>query len=144
ALELVDRGLALARDAGDVHALTALRAELLCELGRAQEALDAFADALARAPDDAARCRAHTGMAAALRRLDRYPAALAELDLAEGLARRLGRDEVRTRIHSLRGSVYFPLGHVEGCLAEHGEALALARAVGSARDEARALSGLGD
>ncbi len=48
------------------------------------------------------------------------------------------------QIHYLRGNVYFPLGNIEGCLAEHQKALGFAREVGSTEGEALALGGLGD
>ena len=50
----------------------------------------------------------------------------------------------RARIHFLRGNLHFPRGNIDGCLAEHGRSLELAREVGSPELEAQALGGLGD
>ena len=46
------------------------------------------------------------------------------------------------RIHHLRGNIFFPLGNIEGCKVEHEHGLAIARRLGSAEAEARALGGL--
>jgi hypothetical protein len=63
---------------------------------------------------------------------------------AEPLAGGPGWDVEAARIHYLKGSVYFPLGNIEGCLREHEQMLELARRAGSAELTAQALSGLGD
>jgi tetratricopeptide (TPR) repeat protein len=63
---------------------------------------------------------------------------------AESAARRLGLMSARARAHYLRGSLYFPLGNIEGCFREHKQALQNAQKAGSAELEARALSGLAD
>ena len=81
---------------------------------------------------------------ASMRIVDRLEKALRLLDRAEATARDGGLDQERIRIHYLRGNLYFPLGNIDGCLAEHGKAAELAQKAGSAEDEARALSGLGD
>ena len=49
-----------------------------------------------------------------------------------------------SRLHHLRGNLYFSLGNIDGCHKEHQRALEYAREVVSAEDEARALGGLGD
>jgi tetratricopeptide (TPR) repeat protein len=66
------------------------------------------------------------------------------LEKAEKIAVRDELTSERSRIHHLRGNVYFPLGNIDGCLAEHEQALKFAREVDSAEAEASALSGLGD
>jgi tetratricopeptide (TPR) repeat protein len=63
---------------------------------------------------------------------------------AEALTRDPGWEIEAAQIHYLRGSLYFPLGNIEGCQKEHERALELARRAGSPEWEARALSGLGD
>jgi tetratricopeptide (TPR) repeat protein len=75
---------------------------------------------------------------------DRSEEALRILDRAEPLANTPAREVEAAQVHYLRGSLYFPLGNVEGCVREHERALILARRAGSAELEARALSGLGD
>ena len=50
---------------------------------------------------------------------------------------RLGLMSALARAHYLRGSLYFPLGNVEGCFREHEQALQSAQEAGSAELEAR-------
>jgi tetratricopeptide (TPR) repeat protein len=79
-----------------------------------------------------------------MRVADRHKAALEVLDKAEAAATLEGFAPERVQVHYLRGNVYFPLGNIDGCLAEHGKALGFAREVGSTEGEALALGGLGD
>jgi len=104
----------------------------------------AFEMALGSATDDEQRCLAWIGMAAGLRVADRQKAALDALDHAEAVAIRHGLVSDLVQIHYLRGNVYFPLGDIDGCLAEHQKALSFARDIGSTEGEALALGGLGD
>jgi tetratricopeptide (TPR) repeat protein len=121
-----------------------LRGDALRNMGSTEESIVAFELALESAADDGRRCRVWIGMAAGLRVADRQKAALEALDQAEAAATRQGLLSERVQIHYLRGNVYFPLGNVDGCLAEHGKALRIAREVGSTEGEALALGGLGD
>ena len=130
--------------AAERFALTCLRGELLEHLGAMPESLRAHQAALAAAPDDAARCRALLGIAAAKRVIDDLDGAFADLEQAEALATRLGLTGELARLHFLRGNLYFPRGQIERCLAEHRRSLELARAAGSAELEAQAQGGLGD
>jgi predicted ATPase len=84
-----------------------------------------------------------TGLIAALRMADRYDEALEELDRAESLAARNKRMVDLSRIHHLRGNIYFPLGQVDKCLSEHQSAWRFAKEADSTEDEARALGGIG-
>ncbi|MGH8677567.1 MAG: tetratricopeptide repeat protein, partial [Burkholderiales bacterium] len=79
-----------------------------------------------------------------LRMADRYDDALAELDHAESLAVASNRTLELARIHHLRGNIYFPLGKIDQCLAEHQAALNFATQTDSTEDQARALGGIGD
>jgi class 3 adenylate cyclase/tetratricopeptide (TPR) repeat protein len=144
ALQLVERGLALARDRTDRFALTCLQGEILHDLGAMQEAGRAYRAALDAAVDDQERCAAWIGLAAVKRVTDDLPGALADLDQAEAVAVRYHLLAEQARIHFLRGNLCFPRGDLEGCLREHGIALELARRVGAAELEAMALGGLGD
>lgn len=83
-------------------------------------------------------------LAAGLRIADHHEEALVELGLAEAVATESGQRSALSRIHHLRGNLYYPLGRIESCLAEHEAALDLARQSGSIEDEARALGGIGD
>ena len=144
ALTLLDRGLELAPDQKIKFDLLAERGELLPDLGRAAEAISNFKQALELAASDRERCRALIGIAGGMRMADQSESALAILAEAEPLASGPGCDIEAAQIHYLRGSIYFPLGNMEGCLKEHQRALELARGAGSPEWEARALSGLGD
>ena len=66
ALALVERGLAIAGDGGDRHALACRRGDLLHDLGRIAESIEVFQWALDVADNDEERCQAWTGLAALL------------------------------------------------------------------------------
>lgn len=144
ALALAERGLAMATDTADRHALICLRGELLHDLGRIAESVEAFREAVATAQTDAEKCHAWIGLASGLRVADRYDEALEMLDRAQALAAARNSDLELARIHSLRGNVFFPLGQIEDCRRAHELSLHHAHAAGSPESEARALSGLGD
>ncbi len=144
ALQLAERGLALAKDKGDRFALTCLLGELRHDFGSVSESISAYQNALDLADDDVKRCQAWIGLAAGMRIVDRYDEALKTLDLAQAAA---GKHELTlqlARIHHLRGNLYFPLGNIDGCLQQHELALNCARRARSPESEARALGGLGD
>ncbi len=79
-----------------------------------------------------------------MRMTDAYDDAFEALDRAEAVAARHGLDFELSRIHHLRGNLYFPLGNMEGCLDQHRRALAYAQEAGSPESEAHALGGLAD
>lgn len=144
AVTLAERGLALAREPGERHALGLMRARMLLDGGRAQEAITAASETLDHAATPAERAASLILQAAAMRILDRADAALAALAEAEPLARAAGSNLDLARLHHLRGGFYFVLGRSADCLREHESALKHARAAGSIEAEANALSGLGD
>ncbi len=144
ALALVERGLAIAGDSGDRHALACRRGDLLHDLGRTVESIEVFQWALDIAGDDLQRCQALIGLAAGLRIADRYDEALSALEQAQAITTARGSEIELARIHYLRGNVFFPIGRIEDCRREHELSLEHARRVGSAEMEVRALSGLGD
>ena len=144
ALVAVERGLALAKDAGDRCALTCFHGELLHDRGDISASMEAYQAALDLAPSDAVRVPAWIGVAAGMRMTDAYDDALEALDRAEAVAARQGLNLELSRIHHLRGNLYFPMGNMEGCLDQHGRALEYAREAGSPECEARAFSGLAD
>ncbi len=142
ARQLAARGLEIAGDATTRYALTCLYGDVLRELGDNDRSIEAFQDALAAAEDDDQRAAAWIGQAEGMRIVDRLDDALAALDKAQEAA---GDDAGElTRIHYIRGNLYFPLGNFDGCLKQHELALKFARQAGSVEDEARALGGLGD
>ena len=63
------------------------------------------------------------GLAAGLRITDHHAEALAELGTAEAVATGHDRLLELSRIHHLRGNIYYPLGRSESCFAEHQAAL---------------------
>ena len=144
ALQLVERGLAVASDRTDCFALTCLQGEILHNSGAMPEAGRAYQAALNAAVDDQERCAAWIGLAAVKRVTDDLPGALADLEQAEAVAVQYALLAEQARIHFLRGNLCFPRGDIEGCLREHGIALELARRAGAVELEAMALGGLGD
>ena len=144
ALLLCDRGAQLTSSQGLRCALSLLRGDVLRELGRSQDSIDAFQAAVALAEDDAQHCRAWMGVAAGNRVTGDFATAMDALNQAEPIADRLGLVADSSRIRHTRGNLYFAQGKVSECHAEHQAALAFAREIGDAECEARALSGLGD
>ncbi|MDP6406343.1 MAG: AAA family ATPase, partial [Alphaproteobacteria bacterium] len=116
-------------------------AESVGHVERGLELLDTLPDNAARAEQEMPLL---LDLVAGLRILDRYDEALAALDRAQTVAERYQRIEDLSQVHYFRGSIYFPMGDIEGCLAEHELARENARLADSPEKEARALSGLGD
>jgi class 3 adenylate cyclase/tetratricopeptide (TPR) repeat protein len=145
ALRLIERGIAVAREAADRSALICCKGRILHDLGAIEDARRAYEDALAAAAGDVERCRAWIGLAAVKRITDDLAGASDDLDRAEQAATRSGTLLAeRARIHYLRGNLCFPRGDMAGCLREHTRSLDLARQAGAAELEATALGGLGD
>jgi tetratricopeptide (TPR) repeat protein len=144
ALRLAERGIELAASNEAHCGLLLLRGELLLGFGRSLESTAAYRTALELAADDAQRCEAWMGIAAADRVTGDIPAAMHALDQAESFAVRLGLAVERSKIHHTRGNLYFVLGNGKACNEQHEAALEIARRCGDAECEARALSGLGD
>ncbi|MBT3991633.1 MAG: AAA family ATPase [Rhodospirillaceae bacterium] len=76
--------------------------------------------------------------------LERYDAAFKTLDQAEKIAAQYEHFGDLSLIHYYRGSIYFPLGNINGCLEQHELARQNAQKADSPEKEANALSGLGD
>jgi class 3 adenylate cyclase/tetratricopeptide (TPR) repeat protein len=144
ALDLANRGLALATESGLHAALASLGGELLQGLGRTEQGVAAFRVALEHAPVGRPRLRAILGLAQGLTVLDRVDEAVRLLEEAETAAKAEGMAVELSRLHTLRANIHFPRGEIERCLAEHSEALRLAEAAGAAEEQARALGGLAD
>ena len=144
ARQLVERGLALAREPADLFALLCFKGDVLHNLGSMPDAKAAYELALQQASDEHGRCQAWLGLAAVKRITDDFEGALADLERAEAAAAKLELVAERARIHLLRGNLYFPRGEIDRCLAEHRRGLEFAHQAGSTELEAAALSGLGD
>lgn len=143
-LELAERGLSLAEDHQVQGNLFCLQGEMLRDVGRSAEAVQAFKAALHIARQPSERCRAKLGIVAAMRIMDRIDEALGLLDEAEAIGHEADLAAELSEIHYLRGSLHFPRGQLDGCLREHTKSLEYAERVGSPERQALALSGLGD
>ncbi len=144
ALALVDRGMSFLASGSNPFDLTVYRADLLRELGRPAEALEAWQAALELAETDEQRCPVWIGIAAANRLMGQGEAALAELDLAEAVARRQDGHKELAEIYFYRGGLAFAAGRFDECLTLQNQTLRHARAAGDPEWEATALGGLMD
>ena len=144
ARELLLRGIELAVDPLDRAALRLLQGRTLHDQGLVKESMQSYRLALDEAPDAGQQGRAWLGLAMGMRLTDDLDGAFSALALAEPLALESGRATDLSELHHLRGNLHFPRGELDACLEQHGKALLWAQKGGSAIDEARALSGLGD
>jgi class 3 adenylate cyclase/tetratricopeptide (TPR) repeat protein len=141
---LVRRGIEISDDDGERSALTRFHGELLHNVGAFSDSIEAYRAAHDLAVDDIGRCRTWIGLASSMRMVDDYDDALAALDQAQSVAEDEDLPGELSRIHELRGQLYFTLGKVDECLEAQTRALEFARAAGSPELEALALGGLGD
>ena len=144
ALQLVERGLAIAKSRSERFELLCHQGDILLSLDDKQASLASYEDALGLSESDLQRCRARIGQAAAMRDSGRSEEIFAALEDAQAAAERHGLSEMLSQIHYHRGNALFPLGKVAEFHHEHELALSCARRSNSPRDEARALSGLAD
>ncbi len=144
ALELADRGLELSETADAKCDLLCLRGDVLRNLGKTEASINAYESALDLASDDMRQCSSLIGMAEGLRIAEKQELALEALEKAEILATGNQLLPACAHIHYLRGNIYFPMGNIDGCLAEHEKSLSLARKIGSTEAEALSLGGLAD
>lgn len=144
ALAHIERGLATAPSDALQLALVELSGRIHVDRGRPEEALAAFAQALALARSPIERCRALLGSVSALRLQSRHEHAEAPLSEAEALATEHAQHELIGLAAYYRGGLLFARGDVAGCAREHERATHHARLAGQPRTEAMALSGLGD
>ena len=144
ALGLAEKGLECEPEPAVEGPLLRVKGDMLRELGRSAESIEAFEAArnLAEAPRDI--CLAQIGIVAAMRILDRIDEAFALLDTAQEVAEGEGLLPELSEIHYFRGSLHFPRGNLDGCLEDHTKSLAYAESAGLPERQARALSGLGD
>lgn len=144
AMTLSGRGLEIATEPETRYRLACLRGEALRNTGATEESIAAFEVGLSSAVGARQRCLALIGLAEGLRISDRHQRTLEVLEEAEASAYEADLLQELAQIHGLRGNVYFPLGRMNECRAEHGKALELSRRAQSVEGEALALSGLGD
>ena len=144
ALRLVQRGLDIARNSEDRHALMCLKGELQRDLGDIVESIATYRAAVAAAPDETSLCQSQLGLAEGLRVNEGLAEALALLEEARQTAERHDMVPELARLHHLRGNILFPLGKIEECRSGHEQGLVYARRLGLPEAEARALGGLAD
>ncbi|WP_028222870.1 adenylate/guanylate cyclase domain-containing protein [Paraburkholderia oxyphila] len=144
ALRLAERGLEIAQTDADRHALRCCKGELQRDLGDIAGSIATWRAALAAAPDDASLCRCQLGLAEGLRVSEGLDEALDLLEAAQRIAERDDLVAELASLHYLRGNIFFPLGKIDACGAEHERGLAFARRLGLPEAEARALGGLAD
>ena len=144
ALQLCERGLAIATKPSELHRFGCLKGDILLDLGQVEAGMTALRAALEVAENDVQRCESRILLAAGLRLSTEYLKALDLLEWAEPVAMANGLNLLLARLHHLRGNLCFPLGRIEACREEHSKALEYARKAHSVAEEARALGGLGD
>ncbi|SAK99474.1 adenylate/guanylate cyclase [Caballeronia calidae] len=144
ALQLVARGLEIARTSRERHALMCFKGELQRDLGDIAASIETYRAAVAHAPDDTRLCDAQLGLAEGLRVNEGLAEALALIDAAQQSAERDERVSELARLHHLRGNILFPLGRIDECRAEHERGLAYAKRLNAPEAQARALGGLAD
>jgi class 3 adenylate cyclase/tetratricopeptide (TPR) repeat protein len=144
ALSLVERGLAMSGEKNILHGLMRLKGEILHELDDVESSITAFQELLEQANDDSQRFDAWMGLAAGKRVTNDFEEALELLDNAEVVANRQQITGQLSKIHHLRGNLFYGTGNIDGCRSAHILALENARDSGSIEDEARALGGIAD
>jgi class 3 adenylate cyclase len=144
AMSLTDCGLARAEKGPVQHRLRCLKGELLHELDDVGSSISVFQEILDQASDDLERCDAWLGLAAGMRVTTDFRGALELLEHAEPIAVSHSLTKQLSRLHHLRGNLFYAVGEIAGCREQHQLALEFAVRAGSPDDEVRALAGLGD
>ena len=144
AASLIERGLSLDPPPDVRVGLLLFRGDVLRDLGRGEDSMKAFTDALAQTTVPEEVVEAQIGLVGTMRILDKLDGALPLIAEAIGTAELSGQTEQLSRLHYLKGSISFPKGDFLTCLDAHTRALDYAGQAGSPELEARALSGLGD
>ena len=144
ALDLAERGLAIASSAADIYHLAMQAGSLQRHLGQGEPALASYGQAHERAGDEKQRVAAAVGIASANRLLGRVAAGLQQVESLSSQIAALGDDQLAAEYHTLRGNLAFSAADLEMCKASHQAALAAAERAGSVEWRIRALGGLGD
>lgn len=143
ALALAEEGAQAGRPEGETLArLMLVKATALIRLRRAGDAVAAAQTAVAAAQRPETRVLARIAEADARNALLEADAALAVLGVAEAEAEAADLAEPLARIATLEGTIHFPRGEIDACLAANARALVWARRAGSALAEAGAHAGL--
>lgn len=144
ALSLVERGLVLPGDDTIRFELRYMQGDLCRHLSEIDKSIRSFETALEIYDTEEQFCRAHVGLATALRIVGRSDDALTCLTKIQKIALKNRFIEILAEIHFLRGNIFFPRSMIKECMEEHKISLQYAKEVGSFEGEARALGGLGD
>ncbi|MFC6670545.1 AAA family ATPase [Marinobacterium aestuariivivens] len=124
-------------------ALHQQQAEALTRLGRIDEAIAAFDQAISLSDEPARQVDSWLGIANAQTIQDQFDEALQSLDHAARLSDGLSCQQ-QARLHITRGRILFTLGRQEDCLDASLRAQEQARRCDDPRWRVRALSGVGD
>ena len=143
-LELANRGIELSKSNETKSGLMLVRGEILLNMGQVESSISTYREALKIAPPGTRLCDAWLGLAQGLRIADNKSDALKALDSAQAVANEYDLKPALSRIHYMRGNLFFMKGDIDGCLGEHEISLALADDTGSTEGMALALGGLGD
>jgi class 3 adenylate cyclase/tetratricopeptide (TPR) repeat protein len=144
ALSLAHRGLMLADETHVKCELSLHYAELLREAGKSQESISRYRASLRLAGSDIQKCQAWMGIAAGCRITGAFQEAMEALVEAQHIASRLKLDAESSKIHNLRGNLFYARGDIPMCDTEHTLALEYAKDSANPECEIRALSGMGD
>jgi tetratricopeptide (TPR) repeat protein len=141
ALELLETCQRIEYAPRDEYRLQLLSGQCHAKMGHTEQARQAFAAALALAPDQARRIPAVIGLATALNVLEDLRAEEELLDGAIAEATAAGIKDGLGELYYLKGNIYFPRGDFAMSRQLHDQAQRHAR---NKETAARALSGIGD
>lgn len=144
ALELARDGALLAQTERLGLDLGLLEAQILLDIGAANDAVGAWERALSKVSMPGDRGLALLGMAGAQRLAGDFDAALATAREAAELLNKHGSAHDQSRAAHLIGNLEFARGEGKACERSHSRALALAREARSPEAEVAALGGLAD
>ncbi len=144
ALMMIEKGLLLDPADSARYELTCLKGEQLQLQGQTEASIQAWREAVSYAQDGQQRCTALMGIATGLRLSTDYSNAMDALDEAEQALSGSTDPLIRSRLHNLRGNLYFPTAEIELCKNNHKLAMQYAMESGSDEARANALSGSAD
>ncbi|QIG47933.1 AAA family ATPase [Nordella sp. HKS 07] len=127
-----------------VFSLLALLGEVQLESNDPAGSIDTFELALQTAEHPLERARALTGLASAMRLVDRLADAEVNINEAIELAGREENHLILSKAYFLRGNLEWPRANYSACITNHQASLDHARASSSIELEVQALGGLGD
>ncbi|NVK40745.1 MAG: AAA family ATPase [Oceanospirillaceae bacterium] len=137
-----ERALALAAT-DECWSLHQLKGEALIRLGRIDDAITAFDQAISLSDLPERQVDSWLGIAGAQTIQDQFDDALQSLDHAARLSATLSCSQ-RARLHITRSSILFTLGQQQGCIEAGRQALEAAASCDDPRWQVRALSSIGD